>query len=109
MKKVLIFAIIITAIGCTKEPVDPPTTTPQSCEVFNTGIIKVVNKQVDPYDIYLNNVYKGSVQANSTLDITTTPNTYSFLAEQKSGYLFYPTKFTASVTSRQCRTQEVNF
>ena len=109
MKK-LVYILAVSAVtfsfsGCTK---DNQQFTP-ACETNNTGTLKVVCNLEDPYKVYLNNAYKGTVGAYTSKDFgDITSGTYSTRYEQASGYVFYPTEYTASVTITRCQTKQIN-
>tara|TARA_R110002072_G_scaffold125130_1_gene260783 strand:- start:184 stop:477 length:294 start_codon:yes stop_codon:yes gene_type:complete len=68
MKK-LVYILAVSAVtfsfsGCTK---DNQQFTP-ACETNNTGTLKVVCNLEDPYKVYLNNAYKGTVGAYTSKD-----------------------------------------
>ena len=106
MKK-LVFTLLVAASagtlglsGCQQNAAFKPT-----CEVNNTGTLRVQSYKGDPYRVYVNNAFKGTVGAfsNQTFD-DITAGTYATRYEQASGYILYPTEYTLSVTIQQCNT-----
>ncbi|MBR3568138.1 MAG: hypothetical protein IKO46_03535 [Salinivirgaceae bacterium] len=55
------------------------------------GLLSVVNQSGDPFNIYLNNEFKGVVNGYGKLDLQLNVGTYQVKAVQKSGYTFYET------------------
>jgi hypothetical protein len=105
MKKSLLMlsmagAILMGTQGCVKSNALSP-----ACEINNTGTLKVVCNKSDPYKVYLNNAYKGTVGSYTSKDFgNISAGTYATRYEQASGYLLYPTEYTLSVTIPQCNT-----
>ena len=50
-----------------------------------------MNQSGDPFNIYLNNEFKGVVNGYGKLDLQLNVGTYQVKAVQKSGYTFYET------------------
>lgn len=109
MKKVIMIWVSACAIGfagCSKD--DDNDINSPACEVNNVGTLRVVCNLEDPYKVYVNNAYKGTVSAFNTGDFgNITAGTYSTRYEQESGWVFFPTEFTSSVTITQCGTTTV--
>lgn len=55
------------------------------------GLLTVENQSGDPFDIYVDNEYKGVVNGNSKMDLQLNVGTHQVKAVQKSGYTFYET------------------
>ena len=55
------------------------------------GLLTVQNQSGDPFNIYVNNEFKGVVNGYSKLDLQLNVGTYQVKAVQKSGYTFYET------------------
>lgn len=105
MTIMLAFVGLTALSSCTK---DNDLNKPQ-CEQNNTGTLRVVCNLSDPYKVYVNNAYKGTVGAYTSADFgNVTAGTYSTRYEQASGYIFYPTEYTLSVTITQCNTFTAN-
>jgi hypothetical protein len=109
MKNMMMLAFTACAIGfagCNKN--DDNDINSPTCEVNNVGTLRVVCNLEDPYKVYVNNAYKGTVNAYNTADFNNiTAGTYSTRYEQASGWILYPTEFTSSVTITQCGTTTV--
>lgn len=89
--------------GCQQNAALRPT-----CEVNNTGKLRVQSYKGDPYRIYVNNAYRSTVGPFSTQEVDLTPGTYATRYVQASGYILYPTEYTLSVTIQQCNTITAN-
>lgn len=83
--------ILIVVAGCEKKDESK-----QECETNKTGTITISNSSSNPYDIYIDDVYKmrlnGKVVSNP-IDISEV-NNRKLYAEQVSGYVLYPTRKT---------------
>lgn len=88
-----------TLSGCQQNAALRPT-----CEVNNTGKLRVQSYKGDPYRVYVNNAYRGTVSPFSNDEYDLTAGTYATRYEQASGYILYPTEYTLSVTIQQCNT-----
>ena len=100
MKKLLsILTISLIAFGCKKSD-----TSPNQCETNKTGSLTISNNSNDTYDIYIDDIYKISIPANSvTKPITVNEgNNITLYAEQADGYTFYPTTKTGTFNIVRC-------
>ena len=74
------------------------------CEVNRTGTITVSNSSSNPYNVYVDGVFKiqlagGTISQKITLN---EGNGRQLYAEQVSGYLFYPTTKTTNFNVVRC-------
>jgi hypothetical protein len=107
MKKLLTIlmavALMATVSSCKKDdPNDPNNPNAAPCVQNNTGTLKVDSYKDDPYYIYVNGAYKGTVGAYGVVSYTLSAGTYSTKYTQKSGYILYPTEYTSSVNITKC-------
>ncbi len=104
----LTVALITTVSSCKKDdPNDPNNPNAPACVRNNTGELSVDSYMDDPYLIYVNGAYKGTVPAFGLKTYVISPGTYSTKYTQASGYVLYPTEFTSSVTITKCYTTTV--
>jgi hypothetical protein len=98
------FAILTTVTSCKKDdPNNPNSPNAPSCQKNNWGSLAVDNYLKDPYKVYLDGAYKGTVSAYGYTEYSNlSAKTYSTKYVQASGYVFYPTEFTKSVTITKC-------
>lgn len=73
-----------------------------ACQKNNTGQIVFDNYSSNPYDCYVNNIYKGRVSGYGFLSVTITSGYYSLRTLQVSGYVLYPSEFTGAGTVARC-------
>ena len=108
MKKIVfILAFVALLAGCKKdEPAEPV----EPCKSENWGYAKSINSKSDPYLIYIDNKYQQVCPAGGTSTINEIPaGVYVWKAVQQSGYLLYPTEYTASLTVYSCQETKVAF
>lgn len=73
------------------------------CELNSEGTVKVVNSSNNPYHIYVDSDYIKTVLGNSSTMVTVKAGLDRQLnVEQKSGYLFYPTKVAMKMDITAC-------
>lgn len=74
------------------------------CEVNKTGTVTISNSSTNPYDIYIDNVYKGRLAGGTISQKITVDegNGREFYAEQVSGYLLYPTTKRSTTNVIRC-------
>jgi len=93
------------ASSCSKDDDNDNDINIPACETNNVGTLRVDSNKEDPYKVYVNSAYKGTVGAYATADFgNIAAGTYSTRYEQASGYILYPTEYTLSVTITQCQT-----
>ena len=102
MKKILVLSLSILLFAfyscdSSKDNLSP-------CEVNKTGTVTISNSSSNPYDIYIDNVFKirlagGSISQKITVD---EGNGRVFYAEQVSGYLLFPTTKTLNTNVVRC-------
>lgn len=61
------------------------------CQKNNTGILTIVNSSSNPYNIYINGNFVYTINGKGADQIEVNIGTVNVKAEQKSGYMFYPT------------------
>ncbi len=74
----LLICCIALTVGCSKDD-------------FGSGSVKFINKSFNPYRLSINGASKGEISGNSSRIFELDAGTYSFKAEQVSGYILYPT------------------
>jgi len=85
--------------SCLKDPDLNP-----SCQSNNLGTLKVQNNKDHPYDVYVNNSYRGTAPSKGSKTFNDlTAGTYSIYYEQANGYVLYPTTYNQSVTIIRCQ------
>ena len=100
----ILFVLIstITIISCKKEETKPDTR--PDCEKNNWGTLKVDNYFADPYKVYVDDAYKGTVAAYGLETYTNiSSGTHATKYIQASGYVLYPTEYTLAATITQCQ------
>jgi len=106
MKPIKFIAPLLASLLLTSCLQDPDLN--PRCQVDNFGTLKVENKFNDQYNVYVNNSYKGRVNAKSSISFDDlSVGTYSTYYEQANGYLLYPTTFSLSVTISRCKVYPV--
>jgi hypothetical protein len=79
------------------------------CNMKNMGILTIVNKSTNPYTIYKNGNILLTIPSKSEENIYVEMGTTLFKAEQKTGYLMYPTVNNRKVTfNAACQTLTIN-
>lgn len=105
MKNKTLFIILLSVMifGCQKENNQPNNGTngSSSTPAVTTGTLYLKNTQSDPYIIYLDGTNIGTLASLTTSNANTVTSGigHSLKAEQKSGYIFYPTVFNCYVLS----------
>ena len=80
-----------------------------ACEKYSTGTVIFDNFSSNPYDCYINSVYKGRVYGYGTLSVTTYSGYCSLRTLQASGYVVYPSEYIGSNTLPKCGTLTFSF
>jgi len=93
--------ILVFLTSCEKESTEPEK---PDCEVKKYGTITISNSSSNPYDIYVDNVFKiqmpgGSISTKINID---EGNNRKLYAKQVSGYLLYPTERSSSFNVLSC-------
>lgn len=102
MKKVVLVLLAIISItivnSCKKE------TTKPTCETDKYATITISNSSTNPYNIYIDGVFKMQLNGGSiSTEIKINEgNSRKLYAEQVSGYLLYPTKKTEYFNVLRC-------
>lgn len=106
IKSIFILFVLVSTIAiisCKKEDTRP------ECEKNNWGSLKVDNYFADPYKVYIDDAYKGTVAAFGLETYSNVSSgTHATKYVQASGYVLYPTEYTLSVTITQCQTFTAN-
>lgn len=80
------------------------------CAQYHTGSLTAYSSHNDPYNIYLDNVYKETCSAYGSKTVNNiSTGYYNFKAVQASGYILYPTEYTASINITDCTNANVSF
>lgn len=105
-----LFAFVILFSSCSKDDggiLGGGDNTP-ACEKYKEGNMRVVNNLGDPYDISIDGVFKATINAHASKTFEgISADGHAFYAKQKSGYIFTPTEYAATVVITQCETQGV--
>ncbi len=83
-------------------------TSPEPCEYNHYGKIIVYNNLSDPYKVYIDNSYKGTVSGSFVGyygGVASGNRSMKFV--QQSGYVFYPDEISTIVTVVDCETSDV--
>jgi hypothetical protein len=88
----------LTINSCTKEDTRP------DCEINKYGTITVSNNSTNPYNIYVDDVFKTQLQGKSisTKIKVNSGNNRKFYAKQVSGFLLFPTEVTTYTNVVSC-------
>ncbi len=80
------------------------TNNAKDCEINKYGTIQISNTSTNPYDIWINGTYQGTINGKSlSTEIKIDEgNNQKLYAKQKSGYLLYPTEKTDYLTVLRC-------
>lgn len=63
--------------------------------IVSTGYIKIISGSSNPYSLYVNSEYKGTISGNSSQTIEVAAwKSYSVRVLQNSGYVVYPSEYT---------------
>jgi hypothetical protein len=98
LSSLLILMMLVFMSSCSESETLKP------CEVNRTGTITVSNSSSNPYNVYVDGVFKiqlagGTISQKITLN---EGNGRQLYAEQVSGYLFYPTTKTTNFNVVRC-------
>jgi len=63
-----------------------------ACQKENVSVVTIINKSVNPYDLYNGDKFMKVLQGGSENSFNVKPGTYNFKAIQKSGFLMYATQ-----------------
>lgn len=99
MKKLLpILFLLAVFSSCKKKETRP------DCEIKKYGTITVSNSSANPYDIYVDGVFKMRLNGNSisTKIQINEGNARLLHAKQVSGYLVYPTEVSGNFNVLSC-------
>jgi len=99
IKSTAIFFILFLMFGCGgKEDIAPP------CETNATATITISNTLSDPYDLYVDNVFKSTIPSKQILKdyVLKEGNGTKILLRQKSGYIFFPTEYISTLNIVRC-------
>jgi hypothetical protein len=88
-KKLILFVCVtISLTSCKKD---------EPCKANNEAYIVANNSTTDPYNIFIDGVYKLQVAGGAKSGrITVSPGTYTFRAVQASGFTVFPTVYQNS-------------
>ncbi len=102
MKK-LFFLLFLLSIGIFQS-CDSSNDNLEPCEVNKTGTLTISNSSSNPYDVYIDNVFKGRLAGGTISQKITVDegNGRVFYAEQVSGYLLFPTTKTSTTNIIRC-------
>lgn len=106
--------LFFTISGCEKEKdpvyVGPPVTNQPDCEKNTYGSFTFFSGKSNPYLIYINGVFKGTIGSFGSLKIEyVNTDCYSVKVEQASGYVLYPTILTGTHCIKNCTNTEISF
>ena len=97
MKKVLIIiAVSLLLFSCDKEK------DKKACERNNTFSIELINSKTDPYEIYVNEKYVGTIAGKDKQTFDISAGYFKITFKQKSGYLLYPSVYDMTDTYSAC-------
>lgn len=108
---IFLFLSVVTIFSSCKkdDPNDPGNTNNAACVQNNTGTLKISSGKSNPYYIYADNGYLGTVAPYGNSSYTVEAGTYSIKLEQKSGYVLYPTIYNYSVNVGRCSQTTLSF
>lgn len=115
MKNLLYLTLFLfTLAACKKEETPQPNQTPidnrPPCEKNNTGTFTLFSGKDDPYSVYMDGTYKGTISAYGILRIeNVSVDCYYFEIIQNSGYVFYPTKIKPTICAKKCTEVQYSF
>lgn len=94
--------LALVTISCSKESDNDLKKSP--CEVNRTATLTVANSHDNPYYVYINNTYSGTLNGNGITSSFDIPegNGLVLYAEQASGYLLFPTTHTTKMNIVRC-------
>ena len=98
-----IAAVLFTSCGKDEESTD----TRPDCEKNSTGTIRVKNYKSNPYNVYIDDSFKATLQANGYNDFTVSAGAHYLEFIQESGYLFNPDVYTSNLTVSACNEREI--
>ncbi|MCC6251525.1 MAG: hypothetical protein IT238_03575 [Bacteroidia bacterium] len=82
------------------------------CQIKKIGKINIINKSLNPYDLYKNEEFITTINGKSEYKLNVAVGVTYLKATQKSGYMLYPTENKRTVnikTSCQDATVEIGF
>jgi hypothetical protein len=75
-----------------------------------TAVLLFTNTSSNPYNVYVNGIYFGSVSGKTSKSVTVNEgNSVTLKAEQVSGYVFYPTIKTSTTNFVRCSSYSWQF
>ena len=103
MKKILISVfLVLVVVGC-------KSTSTLACEDNDTFTIEFTNGSSDTYDIYINNVLKGSLLSKKKITYDVPSGFSKITVTQKTGYILFPTTKTYENNGKACETRYLVF
>jgi len=93
----------------TLNSVSAGTTVTENATINETGQLNFNNASADPYKIYINGNYWGTVNGNSSATVDELVGTYSIEVRQASGFVNTPNIEDFNATVKVCSTGNVNF
>ena len=104
--KILAFIFSLVLFSCSKDDDGGGGGGGNPC---TTAVVRMVNNSSNPYYLYVNGSYYGSLQGSTFDDYTLTEGYYNIKVEQISGYLFYPTIKEWSINLVGCQDRTLTF
>ena len=95
---IVIFVVVVFSASCEKG-----TGSASDCERNHYGWVNVTCTSSNPYKIYVNNEYRGTISGKSTMEVKVPSGSQSFYALQVSGYILYPTEVRKTFSVSDCR------
>ena len=91
MKNLILFVIVgLFMCACIKTEVEPEP-------IITTGTIRFISTSNNPYNLYINNIYKTQIPGQSSREYTLEQGFYTYSLQQASGYILTPTIKSGSV------------
>jgi hypothetical protein len=111
------FALILSIVCLVSCKSDEPSynnkngnSSMSDCERYRTATVIFNNWSKDPYDCYIDGVYKGRVAGYGEKYVYSVPAGYhSFKVVQASGYILYASEYTTSGTLSACGNYTIEF
>jgi hypothetical protein len=106
---IIVAILVFFAASCNKDDnTGPGNNNTQDCQTHHYGSLLVTNYLSDPYEVYIDNSYKGLVDANNFATFhNTSSGTHATKYIQHSGFVLYPTQYTATANISDCNTATI--
>jgi len=105
MKNLILLTLLsLSILSCKKDDDDANSPSVPTCQTLNTCKINFISNSSNPYNVYVNNVFKFQLAGNTSKEIEVTSLTPTLKAVQVSGYILLPTIKEEQVLVESCKS-----